>query len=97
MVWDDFSLHCLESLVLVPISLNTIRCIELPGDHLLSFMLCGYPRGNGVFSKTTAHLTSHGWLLAWQVVPVERFQKLVESMIRRMAAIIKVRGGPTRY
>ncbi|GFX06122.1 HTH_Tnp_Tc3_2 domain-containing protein [Trichonephila clavipes] len=29
----------------------------------------------------------------WQVVPVECFQKLVESMPRRMAAVIKARGG----
>ncbi|GFW23865.1 transposable element Tcb2 transposase [Trichonephila clavipes] len=33
----------------------------------------------------------------WQVNPVERFQKLVESIPRRVAAVIKARGGPTRY
>lgn len=33
----------------------------------------------------------------WQAIPVERFQKLVESMPRRVAAVIKARGGPTRY
>ncbi|GFV82720.1 hypothetical protein TNCV_4146881 [Trichonephila clavipes] len=33
----------------------------------------------------------------WQVIPVELFQKLVESMPSRVAAIIKVRGGSTRY
>ncbi|GFW25274.1 transposable element Tcb2 transposase [Trichonephila clavipes] len=33
----------------------------------------------------------------WQAVPVECFQKLVESMLRRVVAIIKARGGPTRY
>ncbi|GFW82334.1 transposable element Tcb2 transposase [Trichonephila clavipes] len=33
----------------------------------------------------------------WQFIPVERFQKLVESMVRRVAVIIKARGGPTRY
>ncbi|GFV71964.1 transposable element Tcb2 transposase [Trichonephila clavipes] len=32
----------------------------------------------------------------WQAIPVERFQKIVESMLLRMAAIIKARGGPTR-
>ncbi|GFS70188.1 hypothetical protein TNCV_1067091 [Trichonephila clavipes] len=30
-----------------------------------------------------------------QVIPVEHFQKLVESMPRRVAAIIKAGGGPT--
>ncbi|PRD33392.1 UNVERIFIED_CONTAM: hypothetical protein NCL1_17679 [Trichonephila clavipes] len=30
------------------------------------------------------------------VISVERFQKLVESMPRRVAAIIKARGDPTR-
>ncbi|GFT60081.1 uncharacterized protein TNCV_2687531 [Trichonephila clavipes] len=33
----------------------------------------------------------------WRVIPVERFQKLVESMSRRVAAVIKARGGPPRY
>ncbi|GFX17205.1 uncharacterized protein TNCV_2857281 [Trichonephila clavipes] len=33
----------------------------------------------------------------WQVIPVERFQKLVEPIIRRVAAVIKARGSPTRY
>ncbi|GFW18677.1 transposable element Tcb2 transposase [Trichonephila clavipes] len=33
----------------------------------------------------------------WQVIPVELFQKLVEYMPCRVAAIIKAKGGPTRY
>ncbi|GFW68651.1 transposable element Tcb2 transposase [Trichonephila clavipes] len=33
----------------------------------------------------------------WQVIPVEHFQKLVESVPRRVAAIIKARGGLTHY
>ncbi|GFT82122.1 transposable element Tcb2 transposase [Trichonephila clavipes] len=33
----------------------------------------------------------------WQVVPVERFQKFIEFMPRRVAGFIKTRGGPTRY
>ncbi|GFS63621.1 transposable element Tcb2 transposase [Trichonephila clavipes] len=33
----------------------------------------------------------------WQVIPVERFQKIVESMPCRVAAVIKTRGGSTRY
>ncbi|GFX68327.1 hypothetical protein TNCV_2817021 [Trichonephila clavipes] len=33
----------------------------------------------------------------WQVIPVERFQKLVESMPRHVVAVIKASGGPTRY
>ncbi|GFW76633.1 transposable element Tcb2 transposase [Trichonephila clavipes] len=33
----------------------------------------------------------------WQVISMERFQKLVESMPHRVAAVIKARGGPTRY
>ncbi|GFY07826.1 hypothetical protein TNCV_4287621 [Trichonephila clavipes] len=32
-----------------------------------------------------------------QVLPVECFQKLVESMPRRVVAVIMARGGPTRY
>ncbi|GFU19032.1 transposable element Tc3 transposase [Trichonephila clavipes] len=33
----------------------------------------------------------------WQVIPVEPFEKLVESMLRRVAAVIKTREGPTCY
>ncbi|GBL77592.1 Transposable element Tc3 transposase [Araneus ventricosus] len=33
----------------------------------------------------------------WQAIPVERFPKLVESMPRRVAAVIKARGSPTCF
>ncbi|GFX86211.1 uncharacterized protein TNCV_2560931 [Trichonephila clavipes] len=33
----------------------------------------------------------------WQVIPVERFQTLIESMLRRVAVVIKARGGSSRY
>ncbi|GFU89404.1 hypothetical protein TNCV_1783861 [Trichonephila clavipes] len=33
----------------------------------------------------------------WQVISMERFQKLVESMLRRVATVIKARGSPTHY
>ncbi|GFU26598.1 hypothetical protein TNCV_1837261 [Trichonephila clavipes] len=33
----------------------------------------------------------------WEVIPVERFQTLIEFMPRRVAAVIKAREGPTRY
>ncbi|GFY32233.1 transposable element Tcb2 transposase [Trichonephila clavipes] len=33
----------------------------------------------------------------WQVIPVESFQILIEFMPCRVAAVIKTRGGPTRY
>ncbi|GFX34319.1 transposable element Tc1 transposase [Trichonephila clavipes] len=35
--------------------------------------------------------------IIWQVISVERFQKLVESMSRRVEAVIKTRESPTRY
>ncbi|GBN80547.1 Transposable element Tcb2 transposase [Araneus ventricosus] len=152
MVWGVFSWQFLGSLVLVPISLNAIRYVELLGGHLYPFMLYCHPHGNGVFQQdnctshksrlTTAWLDEHSsdfsvmkwpprssdlntiehfWdVLAkgvkahhttpatltklwaalvdvWQAILVERFRKLVESMPRRVAAVIKARGGPTRY
>ncbi|GFX81120.1 hypothetical protein TNCV_1911121 [Trichonephila clavipes] len=33
----------------------------------------------------------------WKVIQVERFQKLVESMPRRVADFMRTRGDPTRY
>ncbi|GFX60675.1 transposable element Tcb2 transposase [Trichonephila clavipes] len=124
LVGGIFPWHCLESLVRVPTSLNTIRYVEWPIDHLNPFMLFCNPHALMEFSyKTIAPPTSPGWLLdvleqgvkchhtapknitelwtalknIWQAIPVERFQKLVESMPRPAATVIKVRGGPTRY
>ncbi|GFT05047.1 uncharacterized protein TNCV_531021 [Trichonephila clavipes] len=46
-----FLRQCLGSLVRLPTSLNSIRYLELLGDHFHSFMLFCYPHGNGVFSE----------------------------------------------
>ncbi|GFW84747.1 hypothetical protein TNCV_1814771 [Trichonephila clavipes] len=45
------------------------------------------------------NLTEVGTALAniLKVIPLDRFQKHVESMPRRVAAIIKARGNPARY
>ncbi|GIY17376.1 hypothetical protein CDAR_1601 [Caerostris darwini] len=34
---------------------------------------------------------------AWLNIPAEDFQRLVESMPRRVAALRRAKGGPTRY
>ncbi|GFX01087.1 transposable element Tcb2 transposase [Trichonephila clavipes] len=61
-----------------------------PIEHLWNVL------GQGIKGHHTAptNLTELGIALAniWQVIPVEHFQKLVESMPRRLA-----RGGPTHY
>ncbi|GFU55652.1 transposable element Tcb2 transposase [Trichonephila clavipes] len=66
MVWDVFSWQCLRSLVRVPNSLNTIRYVELLGNHLYPFMLFCYPHGSGVFlaNNCTSHKSrlATGWL-----------------------------------
>lgn len=33
----------------------------------------------------------------WANIPLQRYQQLVESMPRRIAAVIRAKGGPTRY
>ncbi|GFW21356.1 hypothetical protein TNCV_1531811 [Trichonephila clavipes] len=90
-------IHCLGFLVRVPASFNAIRYVELLGDPppIIRTVM-------KLSSKTTVPLTSPGWLLTdlaniWQVIPMERFQKLVESMPRRVAAVIKASGGSIRY
>ena len=35
--------------------------------------------------------------MAWSNIEVQQLRSLVESMPRRLAAIIKARGGPTKY
>ncbi|GBO18416.1 Transposable element Tcb2 transposase [Araneus ventricosus] len=56
-------------------------------------------KGVKAHHTTPATLTELWTALAdiWQAIPVERFRKLVESMPRRVAAVIKARGGQTRY
>ncbi|GBN70800.1 hypothetical protein AVEN_172431-1 [Araneus ventricosus] len=56
-------------------------------------------KGVKVHQTTPATLTELWTALAdvWQAIPVERFRKLAESMPRRVAAVIKATGGPTRF
>ncbi|GFY26318.1 transposable element Tc1 transposase [Trichonephila clavipes] len=97
MVRGVFSWHCLGSLVRVPTYLNEIRYVELLGDHLHPFMLFCYP--HGVEGHHTAPTNINGLETAlaniWQIISVERFQKLIESMPHHVAAVMKARGGPS--
>ncbi|GFU14505.1 transposable element Tcb2 transposase [Trichonephila clavipes] len=90
-VWGVSSWHCLGSAMRVPTSFNAIRYVELLGYHLHSFMLFCYPHGMEGHPPAPTKLTELWTALAniWEVIPVERFQKLVESMPRRVAAVIK--------
>ncbi|GBN26135.1 hypothetical protein AVEN_165619-1 [Araneus ventricosus] len=66
-----------------------------PIDHLWDIL----EKGVKAHHTTPATLTELWKALAdvWQAIPVERFLKLVESMSRRVAAVITARGGPSRY
>ncbi|GFY02734.1 transposable element Tcb2 transposase [Trichonephila clavipes] len=66
-----------------------------PIDHLWNVL----EQGVKGYYTTPMNLTELRTALAniWQVIPVERFQKLVESVPLRVAAVIKVRGGLIRY
>ncbi|GBN06603.1 hypothetical protein AVEN_7475-1 [Araneus ventricosus] len=66
-----------------------------PIEHLWDVL----EKGVKAHHTTPATLTELWTVLAdvWQAIPVERFRKLVESMPRSVAAVIKARGGPTRY
>ncbi|GFW22168.1 transposable element Tcb2 transposase [Trichonephila clavipes] len=90
---EFFSLYFLGSLVR---ERRVARSPDVnPIEHLCDVL------EQGVKGHRTAptNLTELWTALAniWQVIPMERFQKLVESIPRRVAAIIKARGGPTRY
>ncbi|GFX76970.1 hypothetical protein TNCV_2258331 [Trichonephila clavipes] len=67
-------------------------------------MLFCHPQGDGVFRRDGHHTAPMNrtelWTsLAniWQFIPVEHFQKLVESIPRRVAAVMKARAGQTRF
>ncbi|GFX00988.1 hypothetical protein TNCV_4579541 [Trichonephila clavipes] len=76
---------CLGSLLRVPTSLIAIRFLELlgvKGHHTAPTNLIGL---------WTALANT------WQVIVMELFQKCVEPMLCREAAVIKAREGPPRY
>ncbi|GFU37233.1 uncharacterized protein TNCV_4272341 [Trichonephila clavipes] len=90
--------YSLGSLVRVPTSLNAIRYVELLGDHLPPLIMFCYPHGTR--RERPLHSTNELWTSlanTWQVIPVEHSEKLVESMPRRVAVVIKSKGGSTRY
>ncbi|GFV71946.1 transposable element Tcb2 transposase [Trichonephila clavipes] len=104
MIWGVSSEHCFVSLVRVPSSFNAMRYVKLLVDPLHRFMLFCYPHDvleQGVKGHHTSptNLSELWTVLAniWQVIPMERFNKLVETMPHRVAAVIKARGGPSRY
>ncbi|GFU04528.1 uncharacterized protein TNCV_1515821 [Trichonephila clavipes] len=75
---------------------ESMECSDLiPVEHIYDVL------EQGVKSHHTppTNLSELWTVLAniWQIIPVGRFQKLVQSMPRRVAAVIKVREGPTRY
>ncbi|GFU60043.1 transposable element Tcb2 transposase [Trichonephila clavipes] len=105
MVWGVFSYHSLGSLACIPTSLNAILYAELLGDHLHLLMMFRYPHDHlwdileqgGKGHHTAPMNLNELWTVIWKVLPVEWFQKLVESMRHRVAAVINARGSPTRY
>ncbi|GBL92876.1 hypothetical protein AVEN_54544-1 [Araneus ventricosus] len=75
---------------------SVMNCPDLkPIEHLWDVL----EKGVKAHHTTPATLTELCRDLAdvWQAIPLERFRKLVESMPRRVAAVIKARGGPNRY
>ncbi|GFX94209.1 uncharacterized protein TNCV_4292541 [Trichonephila clavipes] len=99
MVWGVFSWHCLGSLVHVPTSFNVlvdsmVRRVSRWSTASVYVGLLSARR------ERPSHNINELWRALtniWPVIPVERFQKLVESMSRRVAVIIKARRGPTCY
>ncbi|GFW84634.1 transposable element Tcb2 transposase [Trichonephila clavipes] len=100
MAWGVLSWHCLVSLLGVPTSLHAILYVESTSDHLHPFLLFCYPH-----ERLKGHHTAPTNLSelrisvskTWQLIPVERFQTLVEFMPCSVAAVIKANGDPTRF
>ncbi|GFT08696.1 juvenile hormone acid O-methyltransferase [Trichonephila clavipes] len=66
-----------------------------PIEHLWDVLEQGVKGRQTVSTKLTELWTAS--INIWQIIPVERFQKLVEPIPRCVAAVIKTKGGPTRY
>jgi hypothetical protein len=65
---------------------------------VLCFQLCGNSLGKALscFSMTVPPCT-HALVGEWKQVLAEMFQHLVESLPKRMEAVIAAKGGPTPY
>ncbi|GFV65817.1 transposable element Tcb2 transposase [Trichonephila clavipes] len=70
-----------------------------PDLNLMTHLWIVLEQGVSVHHPAPTNLTELWTALVniWQVIPLERFQNLVGSMPRRVAAVIKAREGPTRY
>ncbi|GFX94503.1 transposable element Tcb2 transposase [Trichonephila clavipes] len=66
-----------------------------PIDHLRDVLKQGVKGHQTAPTSLTELWTTSANI--WQVVPVERFQKLIEPKPRRVAAVIKAKGDSTRY
>ncbi|GFU77546.1 transposable element Tcb2 transposase [Trichonephila clavipes] len=66
-----------------------------PIEHLRDILEQGMKRPHTAPTNLTEFWTALTNI--WQVIPVKRFQKLVESMSHRVAAVIKAREGQTHY
>ncbi|GFW02503.1 hypothetical protein TNCV_2455191 [Trichonephila clavipes] len=87
--------------------LPDLDCSQIVGarrmGHSISDIVrpLGVSRCFGTRRERPSHSTNDTAMPAydniWQVIPVEPFQKIVESVPRRVAAVIKARGDRTLY
>ncbi|GFU34155.1 transposable element Tcb2 transposase [Trichonephila clavipes] len=78
---------------------SVINCLpRSPGLYPIEHFSEVLEQGVKGYHTAPTNLTELWTALAniWLIIPVELFQKLFESMPRRVAAVIKARGGPTR-
>ncbi|GFW34759.1 uncharacterized protein TNCV_953871 [Trichonephila clavipes] len=70
-----------------------------PDLNPIQLLLDALEQGVKGHLKTPTNLTELRTALAniWQVISLENFHKLVESLPRRVVAVINVREGPTRF
>ncbi|GFU23787.1 transposable element Tcb2 transposase [Trichonephila clavipes] len=88
----QLSLHNNTFLLILPVD---IRPNLNPADHLWDVLEQGV-KGHHTASMSLFELWT-ALTKVLQVIPMESFLNLVESMPRRMAAVIRARGGLNRY
>ena len=93
MAWGCFSWNGVGNLVEIKGNMDTAHYNQVLEEHLWDEVDRRIPPS----ARTNIHKFRAALHREWDLIPMERIKKLVESMPRRLEAVINAKGGHTRY